>query len=152
MILGGRQPDRAAEHLEDARLTTPTTRAVCVLDRDEHEPPASPSTPGLDFFTWSRRHIESYLLVPDAIRRSLPRRFNDGRIDRFFRDHFPENDDEATLRGFDAKRLLAKDGPLARSVGRPIHASRIARQMHRGEFHPDILTLFDLLRRNLNAR
>ena len=85
VILGGRQPARAIEHFENRHRSRPGLRAICVLDRDHHV--GTPEHPGnLEFFTWSRRHIESYLLVPEAMCRILPRSKDDGRLERAVRE------------------------------------------------------------------
>jgi hypothetical protein len=113
-----------------------------VLDRDGEETPEPPTEPGLEFFTWGRRHIESYLLVPDAIRRGLRIRDHDGHFDRLMRAHLPPLDDERALRDLDAKQLLGRKGPLARFQSRPVAPGRIARVMRREELHPDVRALF----------
>jgi len=142
VILGGRQPARAAEHLRRVRRRCSTACGICVLDRDGEVAPELPSEPGLEFFTWGRRHIESYLLVPDAIRRGLRIRDHDGHFDRLMRAHLPPLDDERALRELDAKQLLGPKGPLARSLSRPVAPGRIARVMRPEELHPDVRDLF----------
>jgi len=139
VILGGRQPHRAAEHLRSVRAASATARGLCVLDRDDARgPDACAAEPGLEIYTWGRRHIESYLLVPDALRRTVHTRKELFRLDRALRDHLPEPDDERAYRAMDAKRLLARDGAVSRAVGRTIPAGRIARAMRRGELHDDV--------------
>jgi hypothetical protein len=153
VILGGRQPDRAVEHFRGVQAGGLSARAVCVLDRDD-EPDAVPTAgeaPGLEFFTWSRRHIESYLLVPDAIRRFLRRSGADPRVSRAVERFVPPTDDEETLREIDAKRLLSAQGALARAFGRPLQPGRLAREMFVGELHPDIRCLFDRMRHALRS-
>jgi hypothetical protein len=145
VILGGRQPARATAHflalVEDGRAT----HALCVLDRDGIDgPPVPEPPPGLEFFTWGRRHIESYLLVPDAIRRGLRLPLDDARSERSLRALLPDPDDEGALEEVDAKRLLARHGPLARSVG-SVSPSRIARVMRPDELHADVHALFERL-------
>ena len=70
--------------LSDTCIDETGARALCVLDRDDGSEAAVPGggEPGIEFFTWSRRHIESYLLVPEAIRRSLRLGDDDGRLER----------------------------------------------------------------------
>lgn len=153
VILGGRQPDRALEHFREVRAAASVARGVCVLDRDDEPsdlPVADPSD-GLEFFTWSRRHIESYLLVRDAIRRALRAQADDPRVGRALDRHVPPADDEDALRDIDAKRLLSTQGALARAFGRPLQPGRVAREMFVGELHPDIRTLFDRMRGALRA-
>jgi hypothetical protein len=150
VILGGCRPARAAEHFRGVRAADSTARALCVLDRDDQTRPLPRSAvePGLDFFTWGRRHIESYLLVATAIRRSLRLGRDDGRVDRFLRSSIPLGD-EAALREIDAKAIFAAKGPLARCLGRPVLPPRVARAMQEHELHADVLDLLGRLRRAL---
>ncbi len=144
VILGGRRPARALEHFRSEA----GARALCVLDRDDGS--ASPSLPqeetGLEVFTWGRRHIESYLLVPDAIRRALNLRVDDTRVERVLREHLPDGGDEDAYRDVDAKRLLGPNGALAQVLGQPPPLSRIARATREAELHTDVHALFDRLR------
>jgi hypothetical protein len=148
-ILGGRQPARAVELFrrlardeEGARQGAPL-RGVCVLDRDEaHEAhDRNLSEPGLDFFIWSRRHIESYLLVPSAIRRCLGFSGDDSRIDRLLGSHLPDPEDEGACRSIDAKRLLAPAGPIACALGWGPRPRDVARHMSATDLHPDVRQL-----------
>jgi hypothetical protein len=144
VILGGRQPARAADHFRAVRSESPGARGLCVLDRDGSAAslPATDSTePGLEFFTWGRRHIESYLLVPDAIVRAAGFLAEDPRQRRLVHRHLPPLQDEPALREVHAKALLAEGGPLARALGRPLSPGHIARQMDRRDLHPDVLDL-----------
>jgi hypothetical protein len=145
VILGGRQPARAVSHFRERVASGGAWRGLCVLDRDEAVPASDPSPleEGLDVFTWRRRHIESYLLVPDAIRRGL-RISRDERRGRTLHDLLPDPADEAALGEFDAKRLLSPNGDLAQAVGR-ITPGRIARMMRPEEFHPDVHALLSRL-------
>ena len=140
VILGGRQPARAVEHFRNES----DARALCVLDRDDGSGSLPPETeaPGLEFFTWSRRHIESYLLVPDAIRRALGLREGDLRVEHVLRAHLPASAGEETYREVDAKRMLGPKGDLARALGRPLPLTRIARATREPELHPDVHALF----------
>jgi hypothetical protein len=152
VILGGCRPARAAEHFRDLHGEDPHARAVCVLDRDleDREPPASARVPGLEFYTWPRRHIESYLLVPDAIRRGARLPGDDAKIERFFRQTLPE--DEEGLRAVDAKRIFGRYGPLAACVGRSVPPVRVARAMRAEDFHADVHELLRRLREALGLR
>ncbi len=147
VILGGRQPHRAAEHFRGVRADDAEATGLCVLDRD-HDDPDDPANeePGLDFYVWKRRHIESYLLVAEAIRRSVEAKRERFRLERFLREELPPEDDEAAYRRLDAKRLLGRDGALTRAVGRPVSASRIARALRQDELHEDVVALLDRLR------
>jgi hypothetical protein len=149
VILGGRQPARALEHFRELRGSQRGVRALCVLDRDHgaHAPVDPDSVePGFEFYTWSRRHIESYLLVPSAIRRALRLDPHDPRIDRVFREHLPSVEDEDAMAGIDAKRLLDAHGPLARGLGVELVPGRIARAMREVELHRDVLHCLERLR------
>lgn len=143
VILGGRQPGRALEHFERHLADVPGARALCVLDRDDGAG-AAPDPNGfeLEFFTWSRRHIESYLIVPAAIRRALGLPEHDRRIERAIERHLPDAGDESAWRELDAKRLLAPQGPLPRALGRALPLSRIARATRESELHADVHALF----------
>ena len=115
-----------------------------MLDRDDGSAPSPPdaNAPGLEFFTWSRRHIESYLLVPAAIRRALRLRDADARIDRVLRDHLPPSGDETAFRALDAKRLLGSNGVLPRALGCSIPLGQVARSTRAEELHADVHALF----------
>jgi hypothetical protein len=143
VILGGRRPARASStsraraagsHGLRARSATRTPRR---LDAAEE---------GLEFFTGSRRHIESYLLVPSAIRArsSLPR--SDHRLEAVLERELPDARRPRGWRAFDAKRLLAETGPLARLLGRPLPLARIARATREDELHADVHDMFGRLR------
>ena len=149
VILGGRQPVRALGHFRGAARGG---RAVCVLDRDDGEA-ALPCAgdEDIEFFTWSRRHIESYLLVPAAIRRALKLPEGDRRIERVFESELPAPGDEDRWCELDAKRVLGPKGALPRTLGRSLPLARIARATRENELHPDVHALFDLLRPELGA-
>jgi transposase InsO family protein len=121
---------------------------LCVLDRDDgdHASPPDPSEPGLEFFTWGRRHIESYLLVPEAIRRVLCLARDDSRIDRKLNELLPLATDESVYRQVDAKRLLGTHGALPRALGRSISLQGVARATRSDELHADVHRLFGRFR------
>jgi len=150
VILGGRQLGRAISHFAEEAATRPGLRGLCVLDRDD-EAGRPGGAGGLEVFVWSRRHIESYLLVPAAIQRALRLPEHDGRVSRLLRQHLPEAADEGTLRDLDAKRLLSASGPIARGLGRPLALGRIARAMRADELHGDVSGLLARLREKLLA-
>src|SRR5690606_5273136 len=130
-----------AEHFRTLRERDADARALCVLDRDtEGAPrPRAVEEPGLEYFTWGRRHIESYLLVPGAIRRSLRLPDDDARVERFFREALPAG--ETALGAIDAKPLFAVQGELQRLLGRPVRPVHVARAMFAGEIHADVRAL-----------
>jgi hypothetical protein len=145
VILGGRQPERALAHVQQLRARAPDLAALCVLDGDGLQDSAAREADGLagqvEIFTWSRRHIESYLLVPSGISRSLGLRADDPRLSRLVREHLPHPSDEAGYRVLDAKRLLAPRGPFSRGLGRPLSLGRIARATPPADRHPDVAAL-----------
>jgi len=150
VILGGCQPLRAAEQFRIARERG-AARALCVLDadRERRELPERAREPGLEFFTWSRRHIESYLLVPDAIARAARVPPGDPRLARWFERALPSADDEEAFGELDAKALFAHHGPLQRLLGRPLRPVQVARAMRRDELHSDVHALLGRLREGL---
>ena len=150
VLLGGKQPERALEHFRGLGGAAHGRRALCVLDRDhDGEFPDLGAEAGIEFFTWRRRHIESYLLVPGAIERSLRSREHRGRVGRALKPHLP--DGEAALQSLDAKRLLAPDGPVARALGRPLSLPKVARATRANELHDDVHDCFARLRQGLGV-
>jgi hypothetical protein len=144
VILGGRRPARAREHFCGAAAGS---QALCVLDRDEDGAGSDlAAEAGLEFFTWGRRHIESYLLGACAIRRALALPASDHRLEALLERELPHDDDTVGWRAFDAKRLLAESGPLSRVLGRPLPLARIARATREDELHADVHDLFDRVR------
>ena len=153
VILGGRQPARAVDHFRRLGGAESGARALCLLDRDDGMvEELADAEPGLDVFTWSRRHIESYLLIPQAIRRALGGRKEDAdRLERLLRQHLPSGDDEEAYRAVDAKRLLGPGGLLPRALGQRIDLSRVARATREAELHGDVHALFARLREGLEG-
>jgi hypothetical protein len=156
VILGGRQPERAVEHFGAHLSRTPGARGLCVLDRDGGgASPPDPNGYDLRFFTWSRRHIESYLLVPAAIRRALDLPAGDRRarrVEQVLLDLVPPSHDEDAWRALDAKRLLGDRGPLPQALGRALPLARIARATRETELHADVIALFDEVRELMDGR
>jgi hypothetical protein len=150
VILGGRRPARAVEHFRGLaasgqQAANGCIRGVCILDRDGHAGDEADESPeGLEFFTWPRRHIESYLLVPPAMRHCMRMSPGDPRLNEVLSD-LPRSSAEGALQDLDAKRLLAGKSTLARELGVPLSPARIARCMHRSDLHSDILDLLDRL-------
>jgi hypothetical protein len=153
VILGGRRPARALEHFRALGGAPAGARGLCVLDRDDApatDLPAPPE-PGLEFFTWRRRHIESYLLVPGAIRRGLRLPEADSRVERILRTCLPPGESEQAYRELDAKRLLSPAGPVSRALGTSIPLARVARETRPTELHPDVHEFFDRVREELGS-
>ena len=148
VILGGKRPARAVEHFRSLGGASEGRSGLCVLDRDDGRSLPGPEIdePGLEFFTWGRRHIESYLLVPDAIRRALNLPASDARVELALRDHLPEESDAAAWNELDAKRLLAPAGPIAQALGTKIPTPRVARATRTDELHEDVHAFFQRLR------
>jgi hypothetical protein len=149
-----------------------TPRGICVLDRDDprrynqkseagsgeragaaveadphrHSSAGGPSPasklPRLEFVVWNRRQIESYLMVPPAIRRCIakdradPR--DDSRIDRMLETWLPDPGNEDAFRKLDAKKVLGHRGPIANFLGRPLRAQEIVRSMTPLDIHSDV--------------
>lgn len=146
VILGGRRPERACEHFRSARSVNTNLLGLCILDRDtEVADLIAHVEEGLEFYTWGLRHIESYLLVPDAIRRTLRFPEADRRFARAMRLHLAQVGDDAALRNFNAKRLLAHKGELASELGCEIPIERLARSLRVQELHEDVHNLFRTL-------
>lgn len=144
VILGGRRPARALSDFRKRGGAKAGLTGLVVLDRDDHsaqthevDQHAMSDESGLEVFVWGRRHIESYLLVPAALRRLVGLDSDDRRIERFVEaeEHGPEV--------LHAKRILGTGGSLAEVIGMELRAGEIARAMRRDEFHPDIFDLFD---------
>jgi hypothetical protein len=129
VILGGRQPARAREHLAEARADNAEARGLCVLDRDQELALPNADADGLELFVWSRRHIESYLLVPAVLRRVV--RNPDPRALRTLAAELPAPDDERGWRELDAKRRLGANGQR-------FPWGRVARAMRDDELHRDV--------------
>lgn len=145
VIMGGRRPERALKHYRSSGAT----QGLCILDCDDGDVSVPPAEDGLEFFTWTRRHIESYVLVPAAIERVLRLRPDDRRIERVLADHLPDTSDAASWRQLDAKQLLGRRGELAQVLGRPLPLAHIARATREDELHADVLDLFSRLRDGL---
>ena len=150
VILGGRRPARARAHFAALRAELADARGLCILDRDTDASDASCASDAnnfhnaddeLEMFVWGRRHIESYLLAPDAIRRALRLPSLSARLRRLMAEHFPPDADEHAFAQLHAKRLLAPHGPLARELGRGLPLGRIARAMRPDEMHADVRAL-----------
>jgi hypothetical protein len=163
-ILGGRQPDRAAElfgQLVDQAEADAgeVPRGLCILDRDDPDRWKSsypknfdPEASKLEFVVWRRRQIESYLLVPRAIRGCLAKHRNDPQLDRLLDSWLPDPSDESEFRKLNAKRVLGARGPIASYLGRPLRAREIVRSMTPLEIHDDIKEVLARVRDQLGAR
>lgn len=148
VILGGRRPARAQAHFRSQGGGASGGRGLVVLDRDHHSESGSSGLveAGLEIFTWRRRHIESYALVPAAIRRSLRSRVEPRLLERLIEDCLPPLDDEEACGAANAKKILGSKGEFARSADGRFSPETVARCMRVEEFHPDIFSLYDRIR------
>jgi hypothetical protein len=138
VILGGRQPARAVTDFRKRGGAEAGFKGLVVLDRDHHDGEADGpelDETGLEVFVWSLRHIESYLLVPETLRRLLRLEADDRRVERFVEEEAPES--------LHAKRILGSGGSLSLALGAELRAGEIARAMRHEELHSDIFVLFD---------
>jgi hypothetical protein len=146
VILGGRQPARALADFRKRGGAGAGLTGLIVLDRDHHEdelPGAhfDSDEAGLEVFIWGLRHIESYLLVPAALRRVLRVAGDDARVERALAD---EVDREVVGSGADslhAKRILGAGGSLSEALGTELRAGDIARAMRPEDLHDDVRQL-----------
>jgi len=153
VILGGRQPARAVDDFRRRGGAPAGLSGLVVLDRDDHpedpreeSPAARLLEPGLELFIWSLRHIESYLLVPAAIRRVAPHAPDDRTLLAWIERHEAEDSRFGTTPrrrvGPHAKRMLGAGGALGESLGCELRAGEIAKAMRRDELHDDVHDLF----------
>ncbi len=149
-ILGGRQPARAVADFRKRGGVAAGYSGLIVLDRDDHpdesetEGAANESEP--EVFVWGLRHIESYLLVPAAIRRLLRLAAEDRTVERFIEMNGVANAPNDAVGSVHAKRTLGSGGTLSKALGTDLRAGDIARAMRIEDLHVDIRTLFDRIR------
>ena len=145
VILGGRQPLRALEDFRKRGGQPAGWRGLVVLDRDHHDDQAGGDSapadleaePGLELFVWGLRHIESYLLVPSAIRRLVAGLEGTEQLDTLLEAELGEE------RSLHAKRFLGAGGSLAEALGTDLRAGEIARAMREDELHADVRRLLE---------
>jgi len=154
VILGGRQPVRARDDFRKRSKGKPDVRGLIVLDRDHHTQADAAEAEalvadeaGLELFVWGRRHIESYLLVPETLRRVLRVDEGDDRVERALRESQAQtHDDDPAERGdalpVHAKRMLGAGGSLSEAFGVELRAGEIAKAMRAEELHDDVRALF----------
>ena len=116
------------------------------MDRDhhEHEVPGAhfaANEAGLEVFVWGLRHIESYLLVPAALRRVLRVAKDDVRVERALADEVGRELIGSGADSLHAKRILGAGGSLSEALGTELRAGDIARAMRPEDLHDDIRTL-----------
>ena len=158
VIHGGRQPARARDHFQRVRALSPEASGLCILDRDDRgaDAPGEAPEPGLEFFTWPRRHIESYLLVPEAIARQTRSAIDAQHVARLLAGAAPVARRplrrRVARRPDHAKHLLSARGPVARALGYPISSAGVARAMRADELHADVLDLLERVRERAGLR
>jgi hypothetical protein len=147
VILGGRRPARAVADFEKRGGVGAGYRGLVVLDRDDHDAAAAGdarlSRAGLEVFVWSLRHIESYLLVPTAIRRMLGLARDDRTVEHFLEEGARADRASTTGASLHAKRILGAGGLLSEALGAELRAGDIARAMRREEIHDDVHELLE---------
>ncbi|HIG72617.1 MAG TPA: hypothetical protein EYG46_07370 [Myxococcales bacterium] len=167
-ILGGKQPERAAQMFgrlveEAGQKKRDKPRGLCILDRDDDErwnakktddaqDAMSNDAANLEFVVWNRRQIESYLLVPHALRRCASKHGADTQFDRILASTLPDNGDEAAFASLNAKRLLSARGPIADYLGRPLRAREIVRNMSPVDIHDDVKAVLTRVRDYVGTR
>jgi len=172
-VLGARDPKKAREHFLGVKSFRSDIHGICVLDPDK-----SPSElqvtidhqqePGLEYRVWDRRHLESYLLVPEAIGRAVAgdkAPLLQAQVARAFRDFlkepprallFPDQVKDYRslaidwLKDFDAKRIIFSPDPtdnsFVSSQGFPgITPQHVGQAMVASEIHKDVVDLIDRL-------
>ncbi len=183
VILGGRRPARAIRDFQKRGGRAAGYSGLIVLDGDDLPRPesievgvscaerrAAPERAdflraegGLEVFVWSLRHIESYLLVPAAIRRMLKLAADDRSVERLLEIHSSEivSNADPTPRlaraiqhrsrknplapvggSLHAKRILGAGGSLSKALGSELRAGDIARAMRLEDLHQDVRRLF----------
>jgi len=154
VILGGRQPVRARDDFRKRSKGQSQVRGLIVLDRDHHTKADAAEAEalvanekGLELFVWGRRHIESYLLVPETLRRVLRVSEGDDRVERVLRDARADAEADFSAGGGEAspvhaKRLLGAGGSLSEAFGVELRAGEIAKAMRADELHDDVRSLF----------
>jgi hypothetical protein len=171
VILGGRRPARAIADFQKRGGAAAGYSGLVVLDRDDQPHVGSMDSrsvdasnlirrdAGLEVFVWSLRHIESYLLVPAAIRRMLRLAADDRTVERIIETSEPDVGAAAIVNGprkqesvgvtlrtggsLHAKRVLGAGGLLSEALGAELRAGDIARAMRVEDLHGDVHDLFD---------
>lgn len=149
VILGGRQPARALRDFRKRGGRKDGWRGLVVLDRDHHDDERGGETasadlgeePGLEVFVWGLRHIESYLLVPSALRRMLGTVDGDERVDQAIAAELAASSVAEVDGPVHAKRILGAGGSLSEALGTDLRAGAIARAMRADELHDDVRRL-----------
>ncbi len=155
----GRSPREARGHLFAVRAIHPTIRGLLLLDGDNRGlPDREISTDGLTIRRWTRYEIENYLLIPDAIKRTLGPTDNlfvaeEGRkAVEYLRQQLPpvffDNPlhDNPVVNSVPASKQLLPQ--MFEAAGRPMEKSDfflIASNMRPDEIHPEVIEVLDMI-------
>ncbi len=160
----GRNPREAKGHLFALHAIHPSIRGLLLLDGDNRGLPDRELTAnGLVIIRWRRYEIENYLVVPDAIKRTLspdPRHlftpseaskaidYLKTQLPPAFFDN-PLADSAAIVSVPASKELLPQ---MFEAAGRPLEKGDfflIARSMRSEEIHPEVVRVLDAISRLL---
>ncbi len=170
-VLGGRDPKGARDHFLGVKSFRKDCSGLAVFDPDLNPAPLLDSVEhcrerGLTFHVWRRRHLESYLLVPEAMARAIDfgplfERRSTEAFRRFLGDPprailFPDTvRDYRTfhlewMETFDAKRQIFSPVPDDMSfihlhAGGTITPQHVAQNMLPEEVHQEIREFLDTL-------
>lgn len=171
--LGGRKPELAKKHFWGLTAYSDGVSGICLLDRnnksynDAIEEAKRYTGNGLDFYIWRRRHIESYLLVPPAIKRVAG--LEERLVDEFLieqllpADFNYVNDNPPVLLDFPTKSVVfglynrqpAPDEavPLAERLAGwcELTPELIASELTEDELHNDVKVFLDLLQESITS-
>ncbi len=157
----GRNPREARGHMFALRAIHPEIKGLLLLDGDNRGlPDHEIGTDGLTIVRWTRYEIENYLLVPDAIFRTLSPPSAEDLFTRnaankaihylrqqlppvFFDD--PLKDNAAVISVPASKQLLPQ---MCEASGRPMEKSDfflIANNMRSSEIHPEVIRVLDCI-------
>jgi len=138
VILGGRRPARAIADFQKRGGVEAGYSGLIVLDRDHHgsDPTPTQSDGGLELFVWSLRHIESYLLVPSAIRRMLRLGADDRTVERLIESHLVKDVKEAEgARGTESTERAERTAAVTTSAGRERSPDESVQSHRHGSLH-----------------
>jgi AAA15 family ATPase/GTPase len=160
--------DTAKDHCKALKQYIPNVKKIVLLDRDKDEEPQTKGEPWYN--EWNRKHIESYLLVPEVWKRAVAYKlkeeygnaelfigqYND-TIDHFFSSEnimLPpaktwKNVDAKLFKTLDAKTMLFEsENSLRKKIldldtRLKINRTDIASAMKEEEMHEDIINFFN---------
>ena len=147
--LGGRSLREARAHFFAMQAISPSVRALCLLDGDNHEEPDEETTKaGLVVLRWRRYEIENYLLQPEAIKRYVDFPLKAPLVEKAFWRQVPPDTD---LFGDHVSLVRVKASgefllPLLEDVGKSTPKKELymlAAAMNEDEIHPEIREKLD---------